>query len=350
MSAFNKDRSVFLIAEIGGNHEGDFDYAIRLLDLAAESGAHAVKFQAYSSDRIVNPIESPERNTHFKKFELSDTQYIELAKRVRAYGLEFMCSVWDEHLLSLLDPYINIHKVGSGDLTNYPLLKKIALTKKPLIISTAMSTLDEVREAVSFIDSVAPEIKRFGNLALLHCVAMYGEPKDEYANLKVIQKLQNEFKECMIGYSDHTIGSEALEIAVALGACILEFHFTDDTTRSFRDHGISLTKSQVQAFSDRIKKVINLLGHDDKSPVSAIETSERICEFRRAVYPNRDLIAGEIISENMLTTLRPNHGTSACRFYDFIGKRLKISKRRFELILLSDVEDTGYGYEDTIRR
>src|SRR6056297_2028293 len=139
----------FVIAEIGGNHEGNLDYAFKLLDDAAEAGADAVKFQTYTPDRIVSKIESPERHKHFGRFALPMDNYVALAERCRERNVMFMSSLWDTESIDALDRYIAMHKVGSGDLTNYPLLKRFATTNKPLCIATAMSTLSEVVETVA---------------------------------------------------------------------------------------------------------------------------------------------------------------------------------------------------------
>ncbi len=141
MSYFNGKNNVYLIAEIGGNHEGDFEYAKKLTKLAAESGADAVKFQIYTGDSLVNAKYDPDRNEHFKKFELTKQQYIDLAKLCDELEITFMASVWDMNALNYIDSYIPIYKVGSGDLTAYNLIKKIVLTGKPIILSTGLATL-----------------------------------------------------------------------------------------------------------------------------------------------------------------------------------------------------------------
>ena len=182
----------FIIAEIGGNHEGDFDYALRLAQQAIDAGAHAVKFQAYSPDRKVNAVQSPKRNRHFRRFALTERQYLELAERVREMGAMFMASIWDTKFLELLDPLIEVHKIGSGDLTNLPLVKKLVEKNKPLCVATAMATLDEVWEFVRFVDAVNPELRPGDPLCVMHCVASYGEPLDHYANLAAIETLRAE--------------------------------------------------------------------------------------------------------------------------------------------------------------
>ena len=329
----------FIIAEIGGNHEGDFNYAKKLLLDAVESGVDAVKFQTYVPEKIVNKYEDPNRFEHFGKFCLKDDEYIELAQISNENNVIFMSSVWDEDSLELLDPYIQVHKVGSGDMTNYPLIKKIIKKSKPLIISTAMSSLNEIHETVNFILDSDPDIIKEGRLGILQCVAMYGVPKDEYANLRVINTLINNFPDAVIGYSDHTLGSHACNIAVGMGARILEIHFTDDKTRDFRDHHLSIDKHEMMELVSDIRKTEVLLGSSIKVPVDAIETKDRIKEFRRACYLKRDLSAGEIVAANDLNTLRPNSGIDSRDYIKLIGKRIKKDISEGEKLQWSNFED-----------
>jgi len=334
----NFDKEIFVIAEIGGNHEGDFEYAKKLLADAADSGAHAVKFQTYTPDKIVSKVENEVRNKHFGKFALSDEQFIELAELAKKKGIMFMSSIWDLDSLEVLDKYIEVHKVGSGDITNYPMLKALALKNKPLIIATAMSNLDEVRETVEFIRSVNPKLIEERKLVLLQCVAMYGEPKDEYAQLAVIETYRNEFPDVVIGYSDHTKGIFAAQHAVAMGARVLEIHFTDDKTREFRDHHFSVTKEEMRELMNNINRYEVMSGSSVKKPVLPIEDENRIWEFRRSCYFKVDMNAGETVSEENLTTLRPNKGIDARKYYELIGKKLKIDKKAFEALDYDDFE------------
>ena len=336
---FGQLKDTFIIAEIGGNHEGDLDYAIRLTELAAEAGADAVKFQSYSPEGMVSKVEDPARYEHFGKFSLEVEEYIELAKLCKSLDVEFMSSIWDADYLEALDPYINFHKVGSGDLTNYPLLKKILARKKPVILSTAMADLQEIKATVDFALSVQPDCIGLGNLALLHCVAMYGEPLDEYANLRAIGTLGDEFPEIPIGYSDHTLGFHAASIAVGMGAKILELHFTDDKTRAFRDHHLSVDKDEMMSLVKSIKRTEELLGTQIIEPVSGIETKERIVEFRRACYFTEDMSPGQVITEENLTTLRPNRGIDARNYFDLIGKKLLRPVAAFHALSNDDIDD-----------
>ena len=294
---------MFVIAEIGGNHEGDFERAKKLTRLAIESGCHAIKFQTYKGDKLVSKVEGESRNKHFKRFELDYDQFIELAKMIREAGRIFMTSVWDTDSLNMLDEYLDIYKVGSGDLTNYEMLEAFAKRNKPIIISTAMATIDEIKESIKFIETINPKLIKKNKIVLLHCIAMYGDPRNEYANLLSIKKLQDEFPHMIIGYSDHTKGMYACELAVAMGSAVIEKHFTDDKTKEFRDNHISADVDELREFMKKTKMIRTMLGSYAKKPIDQIETSERISEFRRAVYPKTYIKAGEVLTRNSITAL-----------------------------------------------
>ncbi|MBP7556169.1 MAG: N-acetylneuraminate synthase family protein [Chitinophagaceae bacterium] len=321
---FSGKHGPLLIAEIGGNHEGDFDYACRLTELAIASDADFIKFQIYTGDTLVSRLESPQRNEHFKKFELHPEQHIALARMCEQAGKSYMASVWNPDFIEWIDPYMPVYKIGSGDLTAYPVLKRIASIGKPIILSTGLSTLEEVLAAVNYIQRVNGLYKSPDYLAILQCTSMYPiQPGD--ANLSVMHTLR-EATGLTIGYSDHTIGNKALEIAVAMGAGILEFHFTDvKEGRSFRDHQVSLTKEDVHQLIADIRLVELLKGDGVKRPLDIETSNGHELSFRRAVYPIRDITAGTIIAEQDLITLRPNHGIDARDFDKVIGKRINVS-------------------------
>ena len=329
----------FIIAEIGGNHEGSLDYAKDLLIQAAEAGADAVKFQTYFPDKIVSKVEDPNRHKHFSKFSLPIDNYFELADLAKEHNVIFMSSIWDSESFKALDSLISIHKIGSGDLTNYPLIKEIISTGKPLIISTAMSSLKEVEDTISFIEKTQPRYSDSNKLGILQCVAMYGEPQDHYANLDVIPSFLEKFPNHTIGYSDHTVGNFAANIAVALGAKILEIHFTDDKSRDFRDHHISITKEELIELKKNILTTQALRGSIEKKPVKDIETTERIFEFRRSCYLKHDCKSGDEITAENLTTLRPNKGIDSRDYFRLLGKKLLVNKKAFEAIYWNEVED-----------
>jgi len=309
-----------LIAEIGGNHEGDFDYAQRLTELAIEANVDYIKFQIYTGDTLVNPLENPIRNKHFKKFELTEKQHIHLAEMCKSAGIGYMASIWNPDFAPWVDTYSDIYKIGSGDFTAFPVIEAFAQYKKPLLISSGLCNQEDVDRTIEFIRSIDPIYNDYNYLALLQCTSMYPIPYDD-SNLMVMKTFRDRFN-LPIGYSDHTEGSLALEIAVALGAEILEFHFTDSReNKEFRDHKVSLTKDEVLTLIDNIDAINTLKGNGQKI-CREIEQIHHL-SFRRACYLNRDMKAGEIVHEKDLVYLRPNHGIDARDYRKLIGKVLK---------------------------
>ena len=326
---FSTCQSAGIIVEIGGNHEGDLNYAFKLIDKALEAGAKSIKFQSYTGNSLVNQEIDPDRAKHFDRFSISYELQKEIAKYVIEKGGNFMSSLWDLESLEALNPFINIHKVGSGDLTNLFLISEICKTKKPLILSTAMSDLKLINETVDFIKTKFPFYSKPNKLALLHCVAMYGDLNDIHANLLAIKDIKLEFPDLVIGYSDHTLGVVAPILSLALGAEVVEVHFTDDKTRAFRDHHLSLDPNELTLLIESFKRHKNILGAQKKSIVEDVESPERIAEFRRSCYLNRDLKKGDVISQLDLITLRPKLGIDAKDYFKLIGKKLKKDKKKF---------------------
>ncbi len=316
-----------LIAEIGGNHEGDFEYAKRLTELAIESNVDYIKFQIYTGDTLVNPVENPIRNKHFKKFELSEKQHIHLAEMCKSAGIGYMASVWNPDFAEWVDEYSTIYKIGSGDFTAFPVIEDFSKFKKPLIISSGLCDLEDVDKTVNFIRGLDSIYNDKNNLALLQCTSMYPIAFQD-ANLKAMRTFKERY-DIPIGYSDHTEGSFALEIAVALGAEILEFHFTDSREdKEFRDHKVSLTRDEVLSLTEKISDIHAVLGEGEKT-CRAVEEVHHL-SFRRACYLNRDMKEGEVITANDLVYMRPNHGIDAREYRDVIGKVLGKNINKYE--------------------
>ncbi len=329
MKTWKGKHGVYLIAEIGGNHEGDFNKAKELAELACKSGVDAVKFQIFTADSLVNKIEDPKRHAHYKKFELTSEQHIALSEICHNNKVTYSASVWDMNALEWINPYMKFYKVGSGDLTAYSILEKIAKTKKPIILSTGLSSFREIRDAVALIQSIDKRYMNEDYFALLQCTTNYPTPDSE-ANLCTMQSLSKHFG-LPVGYSDHTKNAYAAEIAVAMGAQILELHFTDDISKtSFRDHQISFTIDDIQKLMEKIKKIKLLMGSGmKKSTMSEIET-DHLELWRRSIYAARDISKGEVLSESDVIVLRPNHGLDARSIKKIIGKRLKMNVNRYD--------------------
>ena len=324
-----------LIAEIGGNHEGDFQYAKKLTDLAIRSGADYVKFQLYRGSTFVSAVESPERIAHFEKFQLSKNQHIELAETCLEAGVGYLSSVWDLEMLDWVDQFLDIYKIGSGDLTAYPIIAEFANRGKPIILSTGLSTLDEVISTVKFLQAINPIYEKKEMLALLQCTSMYPiDQKD--ANLRVMDTLRVATG-LAAGYSDHTVGSMALEVAAIRGADVLEFHFTDERhNKTFRDHAVSLTCAEVQVLCQYLEKVEGLMVSPEKRPLDCETTTGHVTSFRRAVYSNRAVMKGEKLRHEDLVVLRPNHGVDARLFDGVSKKRATRDLMPFEALELTD--------------
>jgi len=319
---FRGKHGVLLIAEIGGNHEGNFEYAVELTRKVIETDVDIVKFQLYTGDTLVNYIQSPERNAHFKKFELTKEQYCLLAEMVVNAGKMYSASVWDVGMIDWIDRYVSIYKIGSGDLTAYPIIEKIAERKKPIILSTGLSSEIEVCQAIRKIQEFNPMYTRPENLAILQCTSMYPVSMSD-ANLSVIRKFK-ESTGLTVGYSDHTEGLKALCYSVAFGAEILEFHFTDTRDgKVFRDHKVSLAPDEIQILIQEINLIKKLEGYPLKKPLKIEIDNKHEISFRRAVYPVRDIKKGTIVLEDDLICLRPCVGISANDYEFVIGKRAK---------------------------
>jgi N,N'-diacetyllegionaminate synthase len=294
----------FLIAEIGGNHEGDFEYAKRLTELAAKSRAHSVKFQLYTGDSLVNPILSPDRNRHFKKFELTLEQHEALAQMCVDAGKIYSASVWNYEHLEALDQYLGYYKVGSGDLTNWHLIKEFASREKPIVLSTGLAQLGEVVQVVNYIRRISDYYEHKNNLVVLQCTSMYPIGAED-ANLSVMPMLE-ESLDCAVGYSDHTVGLEALKSAVSRGATTLEFHFTDDRAgKEFRDQKCSKTKQEIESVWQFIEDHVALTGSPIKQPTPVEISTDHVTSFRRAVYYNKPIPAGQVVTEHDISFLRP---------------------------------------------
>ena len=309
-----------LIAEIGGNHEGNLDYAIKLTKLAIESDVDFIKFQIYDGKSLVNEVVSPDRFNHFNKFKLKKQEFKILANLCDEANIGFMASVWGNDLIDEFDSYIPIYKIGSGDLTALPVIKKIVSKNKPIILSSGISTLKEVIRSIDFIKSLNNSFYDDpNNLAILQCTSMYPINHSD-ANINVIQTFKK-IKNVTVGYSDHTTDNKALLYSYIKGAQILEFHFTDTKEgKVFRDHKVSLTKKDILNLIKEINIFKEISGNFEKKPeLCEIENNHHI-SFRRGVYLNKNYKKGDIINESDLVCLRPCEGIGSEYFFELIGK------------------------------
>ncbi len=336
MSIFQGPHGPWLVAEIGGNHEGDFDAALRLVDLALEAGADAVKLQVYYGDTLVSAVASPDRNAHFKRFELEPRQHLALAERVRSAGRGYVASAWDLAAFDWITPVLTACKIGSGDLTAPPFLRAAARTGRPVMLSTGLADLAEVAAAVAEIRTTNPAYRDRSRLAVLQCTTMY-PIADADAHLSVMRAFAD--LGVTVGYSDHTLGTRALEVAAAMGAEVLEFHFTDQKhDRTFRDHQLSLDGDDLRKLIRALDDIRTLQGSPEKKPLPIEITNDHPRSFRRAVYPTRDIEAGEVLDADNVCVLRPNQGIDARDYDRVLGRRARRPLRRHEPLDWQDLQ------------
>lgn len=318
-SSFYGD-DVFIIAEVGNNHEGDFTLAQDMVGLAAEAGVDAVKFQTIIPELLVNRSDEPRFST-LKKFQLSYDQFETLAKQAHGAGIKFLSTPFDLESAAFLGTIADGLKIASSDNTFYALIDAAARTGKPLIISTGLADEDDVRLAVQCVETAWRGRVPLEQLGLMHCVSNYPTTANN-ANIGAIASLKAEFPAQTIGYSDHTIGIEAARLAVGVSAKIIEKHFTIANDHSdFRDHQLSANPATMNQLVREIRMASELMGS------GAIELSD--CEVdmasavRRSIVAAENLSAGTTITEKDLNWTRPAGGMAPGEERDIIGKRLK---------------------------
>jgi N,N'-diacetyllegionaminate synthase len=317
----------FIIAEAGVNHNGDIRLAHQLVDVAVEAKADAVKFQTFKTEMVVS-LEAPQatyqaRNTGIiesqmdmvRKLELPFSAFRQLQSYCSSKGIMFLSTPFDyesaDFLRGLAVPSI---KIASGEITNLPFLDYVARMGIPLILSTGMSTLAEVSEAVGIIRTAAND-----NLVLLHCVSNYPALSSS-VNLRAMQTMAESFS-VPVGYSDHTAGTEIAFAAVALGACILEKHFTLDRNLPGPDHRASLEPSELAAMVRGIRSVEAALGDGNKRP--ALEEQNTSVVARRSLASACFIQAETVLTEDMIAILRPGSGLAPALRHQLYGRRAK---------------------------
>jgi len=331
---FDLENKVLIVAEIGNNHEGNFEIAKELVRQAAASGVAAVKFQTFSTEYFTSRSD-PARFARLKSFELSHEQFTELAELARSLGLLFISTPLDLGSAAFLDPIVDAFKIASGDNDYYPLLADVAGRNKPLIISTGASDLPQVSRTVRFVADQWKKNAAPGQLALLHCVSSYPVPIEQ-ANLLAIPFLAENFA-YPIGYSDHTRGIEAALLAVALGARLIEKHFTlDQQFSDFRDHQLSADPAEMRTLVQAVAQASLMLGKFEKR----IQPCEEplTTAIRRSIVAGADLPAGHRLAFADLTWIRPAGEFGPGDEDQLIGKVLKRAVRFGEQLGRADVE------------
>lgn len=315
-------KKVLIIAEAGVNHNGSLELAKDLVDKAKECGADIVKFQTAKLSSLVSksaPMAEYQKENIGKEESQKDMlsklllpfeDYEILSNYCRAVGIKFLSTPFDTPSIRFLDPLLDIWKIPSGEITNYPYLVEIAKTGKEIILSTGMCTMDEVEDAVKVLKDNGA-----GKITILHCTTNYPTPMED-VNLTAMLSLKERFG-CPVGYSDHTRGIEVPIAAVAMGATVIEKHFTLDRNMEGPDHKASLEPDELMDMVKAIRNIEKALGDGEKVPTE-VELKNRLVA-RKSIIASRDIKKGEVLSEENLTTKRPGSGISPMKWKEVIG-------------------------------
>lgn len=310
------EREVLVIAEIGNNHEGDFKLAEDMIHAAAEAGVQAVKFQTIVPERLVAASEVA-RIAQLQRFAFSPDQFRSLADTARSAGVMFLSTPFSLDVVEWLDPLVPAFKVSSGDNDFEPLLRAVARTGKPVLLSTGMSTMNDVHTACRILDEASPNADGKAEVVVLQCTSAYPCPPEQ-ANLAAIRTIAQATGRT-VGYSDHTLGIEAAVLSVAAGVRAIEKHFTLSKTQSdFRDHQLSADPAEMAELVSRVRAASVMVGSGDKVlqpnelPVAAAA--------RRSVVAARELPAGHVVTIDDLDWLRPGGGIRPSETTTILGR------------------------------
>ena len=340
---FLRPGHTFIIAEAGVNHNGSLALANRLIDAAAEAGADAIKFQTFKAEGVAI-LEAPKAEYQklttgtdgnqlgmLRQLEVPEEWYPILIDRCAERGITFLSTPHDWEAIDILEQYdVPLFKVGSGDLTNLPFLQRLAWKGRPIIFSTGMGNLSEVEEAVETMRNAGNE-----QLIVLHCTTSYPSTIED-SNLKAMHTLSLAFG-IPVGYSDHTEGMEAGIAAVALGAQVIEKHFTLDRSLPGPDHKASLEPQGLREFVAGIRQVEKALGNGLKRPTEAEVKIRPV--VRKSIIAATDILQGTVITEDMLTTKRPGSGISPKNWGSILGQTATVDITRDSLLRWDQFRD-----------
>ena len=332
------ENSTFIIAEAGVNHNGDMELAKKLIDLASDAGANAVKFQTFKAEHLILPkvdkapyqkltTEKTETQMEMlKKLEVSKSQNIELSNYCKKKNIIFLTTPFDEFSLSKLDDLnLPAYKIASTDITNLPFLKKVARKRKPIFLSTGMSYLSEIELALKTIYEFNKDV------ILLQCTANY-PISDSEANLNVINTFKENF-DILIGFSDHTVGVGAAPFSIPMGTCLIEKHFTLDKTQEGPDQMASLSPDELIEFVKVVRKVDQYMGTNLKTP-NLSETKTRV-SLQKCLVASKKIKKGELFSEDNVVAKRTGgFGISPIYYEEVFGKESDKDYLENDIILL----------------
>ena len=321
--------STLVIAEAGVNHNGSIDIAKKLIEVAADAGADYVKFQTFKAEKLVTKRGekalyqqklTSDKDTHFdmlKALEINENFHYALINHCELYNIKFLSTPFDLDSIDLLQKLnVPIFKIPSGEITNLPYLRKIGKLSKKVIMSTGMSTLSEVNDAINVLVECGLEKK---DITILHCNTEYPTPFSD-VNLRAISYLRKKL-EIEVGYSDHTSGIEVAIAAVACGAAVIEKHFTLNNKMEGPDHEASLEPNDLKKMIKSIRNIELALGEKMKFPSSSEAKNTKI--VRKSIVANCFIKKGEVFSEKNITAKRPGNGISPMRWDDIIGTKSK---------------------------
>lgn len=333
------NKKVIIVAEAGINHNGSIENAKKLIEKASMSGADYIKFQTYDTDSLVTKKASlanyqklnSSNDTQYElllKLSLNDAMHKVLIEHCEKNKIKFMTTAFDLKSLEMIAKYnLKIYKIPSGEINNFPYLEKIGSYNKNLILSTGASLISEIKDAVDVLQRSGTKRE---NITVLHCNSAYPTPFSD-VNLLAMNKLKSDLN-IKVGYSDHTLGIEVPIAAVALGASVIEKHFTLDRTQKGPDHKCSLEPYELKEMVDSIRNIELALGSEDKK-ISSSE-KENINLIRKSIVALKHIKKGDIFSEDNITVKRPGFGLSPKKWHDVIGKKAKEQFNKDDFIKL----------------
>lgn len=330
--------NTLIIAEAGVNHNGDIDNAFKLIDTAKAAGADIVKFQTFNANKLASRYaqkaeyqktfsnKSESQLDMLRSLELTKQQHIELIDYCTKKGIQFLSTPFDLESIEMLQELnLPMYKIPSGEITNLPYLIRIASLQKPVILSTGMCTMNEIREAVTILREYGTN-----DISILHCNTHYPTPYED-TNLLAMLTLKQEFGE-NVGYSDHTLGIEVPIAAVAMGAKIIEKHFTLDKNMDGPDHAASLEPEELELMVKSIRNIEKALGNGKKVPSKS--EVDNIAVARKSIVAKTNILEGDTFTENNITVKRPGTGISPMKWFYVLGKTAKKNFEEDELISL----------------
>lgn len=330
--------SVFIIAEAGVNHNGKIDLAYKLIDVACESGADAVKFQTFKTENLVSknaPKAAYQKNTTnqsesqfqmLKNLELDFDTHKKLIDYCNTKEIMFLSTPFDHESINLLNELdLQVFKIPSGEITNLPYLRHIGSLGKEVILSSGMSNLKEIEDALKILIGSGTSKE---NITVLHANTMYPTPMED-VNLRAMQTIREKF-EVSVGYSDHTLGIEVDIAAVAMGAAVIEKHFTLNKNMVGPDHKSSLNPKELKKMVNSIRNIEKALGGDIKKPSKSEKPNIAIA--RKSIVASKFIKKGEIFSEKNLTVKRPGTGISPMEWDSIIGKVANCDYQKDDLL------------------